>query len=162
MSMMAGEHSSFDGNFSSEYLLQYRERRIKFKLHQLTVKLIGKLFGLYPESIILYTDGNDGEQKVPDDDGRFHLLIMLSILLKVTQSLSLLLDNPSSSVEQLLASTASSAATFPVNALPYQKLLSPCPNSSKKPKRFNLKTKSPIGAEAPKSEEANAAWRKNI
>ena len=54
-----------------DYILQYNDRTTKFKYHQLTTKWIGKVFGLSPGSILLFTEQE--EQLETPDDGNFHL-----------------------------------------------------------------------------------------
>ena len=52
------------------YSLTYQERKIKLKPDQLTIKLIGKIFSLFPDSIILLSP-EDGTVETPDESGIF-------------------------------------------------------------------------------------------
>lgn len=59
-------------NFSSAlalYTVEKDGKTIKLKETQLTVQILSKIFGLYPESILLLSD--DGYVEAPNDDGRF-------------------------------------------------------------------------------------------
>ena len=52
------------------YSLTYQERKIKLKPDHLTIKLIGKIFSLFPDSIILLSP-EDGTVETPDESGIF-------------------------------------------------------------------------------------------
>ena len=57
----------------SDYKLYTVERdgkTVKLKSSQLTVQILSKIFGLFPESILLLS--NDGYVETADPDGRFH------------------------------------------------------------------------------------------
>ena len=59
-------------NLSSALALYTVERdgkTIKLKETQLTVQILSKIFGLYPESVLLLSD--DGYVEAPNDEGRF-------------------------------------------------------------------------------------------
>ena len=45
-------------------------KTVKLKSSQLTVQILSKIFGLFPESILLLS--NDGYVETADPDGRFH------------------------------------------------------------------------------------------
>ena len=131
----------------TEYVLKYGERKIKFKYHQLTVKWIGKLFGLYPESILLFTKA-DGELEVPDDSGNFHLgeskLVQGDL-------------KPFGVGKAVLSSSSLSASRTPM--LPTGTSASPYPlTNQKKNKRFSIKTKT---RELP-STDTGGGWSKNV
>ena len=53
------------------YSLTYQERKIKLKPDQLTIKLIGQIFSLFPDSIILWSP-EDGTVETPDESGIFN------------------------------------------------------------------------------------------
>ena len=57
----------------SDYKLYTVERdgkTVKLKSSQLTVQILSKIFGLFPDSILLLSD--DGYVETADSDGRFH------------------------------------------------------------------------------------------
>ena len=54
----------------SEYKLFTVEKDVKFKASQLTTQVMSKVFGLFPESILLLSD--DGFVETADTDGWFH------------------------------------------------------------------------------------------
>ena len=53
------------------YSLTYQERKIKLKPDQLTIKLIGQIVSLFPDSIILLSP-EDGTVETPDESGIFN------------------------------------------------------------------------------------------
>ena len=131
----------------TEYVLKYGERKIKFKYHQLTVKWIGKQFGLYPESILLFTEA-DGELEVPDDSGNFHLG---ESKLYIVQG-----DLKPFGVGEAGPSSSLSASRTPM--LPTGTSASYLLTNQKKNKRFSIKTKT---RESP-STDTGGGWSKNI
>ena len=142
---------------NADYILQYNDRKMKFKYHQLTVKWIGKLFGLYPESILLFTD-QEGQLEVPDDSGKFHLeeIKVYKVQGESIPTLGGIGDAGPSMLT--FSSPVPPTGTVTPNALPYPYPPVNQPNAHKKSKRFSLKTKAP----EPPSLEASVGWRKNI
>ena len=53
------------------YSLTYQERKIKLKPDQLTIKLIGKIFSLFPDSIIILLSPEDGTVETSVESGIF-------------------------------------------------------------------------------------------
>ena len=116
-----------DTHISIEYSIQYGDRKMKLKEHQLTAKLIGKVFGLYPESVILFTD----ELEVPDDEGSFHLRAYCTYIVQGDKK-----PVVSANVEQCSGQSSSSTAGMaPKNSLPYQKV-SGSPSATKKSSKW--------------------------
>lgn len=131
----------------TEYVLKYGERKIKFKYHQLTLKWIGKLFGLYPESILLFTEA-DGELEVPVDSGNFHLG---KSKLYIVQG-----DLKPFGVGEAGPSSSLSASRTPT--LPTVTSASPYPLTNQKKQAFSIKTKT---RESP-STDTGGGWSKNV
>lgn len=52
------------------YTVERDEKTVKLKLSQLTVQILSKIFGLFPETILLLSD--DGYVETADSEGRFH------------------------------------------------------------------------------------------
>ena len=56
-------------SLSDYYCVEKDGRTVKLKAPQLTTQVLSKIFGLFPESILLLSE--DGYVKTPDTDGRF-------------------------------------------------------------------------------------------
>ena len=113
------------------------------------MKWIEKLFGLYPESIILFTEA-DGELEVPDDSGNSHL--DESKLYIVQGDLK-----PSFGVGEAGPSSSLSASRTPM--LPTGTSASPYPLiNQKKSKRFSIQTKTRESS----STDTGGGWRENV
>ena len=57
--------------WSTTFSISYKGKTVKLKETQLDAKFIGKLFNVYPDSVLLLSD--DGTVEGPDENGRFRL-----------------------------------------------------------------------------------------
>uniref|UniRef100_A0A1X7VG24 Uncharacterized protein n=1 Tax=Amphimedon queenslandica TaxID=400682 RepID=A0A1X7VG24_AMPQE len=140
------------------YTLQYKDRMLKFKYHQVTTKWIGKVFGLSPGSILPFTD-EEGQLETPDDNGNFHLeeRKVYKVQGEPIPTLGVGNARPSMFSSQPPALPPTPTGIVATSALPfsYPYPLVNQPTSHKKSKRFRK-------APEPSCQEVSVGWRKNI